>query len=339
MRAVQPMRLEGTHYQMGLQLGRRYAGFSNFKADVESIRIDKAVLSSQVAVHAKHFPNYLDFVCGIADGAKVAKDKLAYHLIAKYVETGGCTIIGVRTKTGTIIGRNYDWIGETKGVFEAYTCIFPRGHASYSFTSITDMDVEPEAKNPLLYHKPIDIINERGLFVGITYAFHENKYGIGLPSNKVVQLIAERCEKVEDAIKLVDQVPMANPKNIFIADRFGNMAVVEHTSKEFRVIRPEKGVLVKANHFLHPDLAKQDTVPKGHTSFARYDAALDAVRGQTGEMTFDAMKSIISAAPIYKDEKAPYPTIWQLAIVLAKSGYLMEAFDPKQQFFTANSRY
>ncbi len=322
--------LSGTHYEQGRALGSIYVKepkFGRFKKDVESIQVDRKKLNGQVEVFRSFFPEYLDFIAGIAEGAKVCEERLAFHMIAKNVDRGCCTVFGVKTGEATLIARNFDWIREAADAAEVYASVFPARMERHSFVAVTDIEVEMDGRVmcPLLYHNPLDAINESGLYIGLTFSNYQNGYGFGIPTPKAIQLVAETCATVSEALEIFRLVPITNPKNFFIADRSGNMVVVEHTgggSMEFRTLYPdESGMLGKANHLLHPDLAPMDDLPEGSTSFVRYESARNALKNAQGSITLEKMREIFLNPPVCRGMETPYPTIWSLFMDMGRGIY------------------
>ncbi|MDD5337475.1 MAG: C45 family autoproteolytic acyltransferase/hydrolase [Candidatus ainarchaeum sp.] len=335
MRIVPKREFKGTHYQHGMQSGSICAGeFDKFKICVEATKVNPKKLTGQISMFRNFFPEYLDFIKGLAEGANVDHEKLAYHILTKYADMGGCTIFGVKTAAGAFVGRNYDWVPEAKDVIEVYTSLFPEHLKRYSTISVTDMDVEQGGKN-LLYHAPIDMINSEGLYIGVTYSFYSGQDGFGIPALQMRQLVAETCANVLEALKLFEKVPVSNPKNFFIADRFGNMAVVEHTgggSTNFRIILPDRnGILGKTNHLLYPDFRSMDRnrVPKD--SYPRYDAAKRMIKEELGMITLNVMGGIFSTPPVYVGSDESYPTIWTLLMDMERGIYRLQYGEPNER--------
>ncbi|MEM4272593.1 MAG: carcinine hydrolase/isopenicillin-N N-acyltransferase family protein, partial [Candidatus Bilamarchaeaceae archaeon] len=241
-----------------------------------------------------------------------------------------------RTKETLLIGRNFDWIREAADTAEVYSSVFPAGMERHSFVAVTDIEVELDGRvpDPLLYHNPLDAINEMGLYIGLTFSHYQNTYGFGIPTPKAIQLVAETCANVREALELFRLVPITNPKNFFIADRGGEMAVVEHTgggSTNFRIIEAdEAGMLGKTNHILHPDLASGEKLPEGSTSRIRYDAARNALENAEGAVTLEKMMEVFLSPPVHKGMDTSYPTIWSLFMDMGRGIYELVRGDTRQ---------
>ena len=244
---------KGTFREIGKQLGSTYRSNG---LDIKKIRINKSLFDKQRKVYEKFYPELLEEYEGIAEAGNFNKDKLTYKFLTgeitwynNFISTGkACTIFGIKSKNGVFIGRNYDWHPAIEKVFQAYKVINIQRNA---FIAVSDMGIGrvSEAKPKYLVYTVDDAINNKGLFIGITFAFSDH-WSHGLSSVHMTKLIAETCSTVRDALNLFNEIPLCCPKNFFIADTKGNMAVVEHTSKRFNVIYPTNKVLIQTNHSL-----------------------------------------------------------------------------------------
>ncbi len=193
-----------------------------------------------------------------------------------------------------------------------------------NFRDIGRQQGEIYRKNNLFYD-PDDAINDKGLFIGLTFA-HDNKWSYGLSCTHMIKLIAETCPTVKDALKVFKRVPLCYPKNFFIADDKGNMAVVEHTSsKRFRIVYPENGVLIHTNHYLDAGLAKEDRVlaeEPSHNTFVRYYEALRKINQRKEKFQLsDIMKILGNTSSCVCQTGPNFQTIWSLALDMKKRRY------------------
>ena len=81
-----------------------------------------------------------------------------------------CTIFGVKNKNGVFLGRNLDWIPATEKVMEVYK---RKENNCYKLLAVSDMLISSpsDIKQKFLFYDTIDVINEKGLFIGITFAY------------------------------------------------------------------------------------------------------------------------------------------------------------------------
>ena len=254
---------KGTFHEIGKQLGQIYRSNG---LDIKKIRINKTLYDNQLKIYKKFYPELREEYEGIAEAGNLDKNKLIYKFITgeilwynNFITSGkACTIFGIKNKNGVFIGRNYDWNPAIEKVFQVYKVANPQRN---SFIAVSDMGIGrvAQAKPKYLVYTVDDAINDRGLFVGITFAFSD-QWSYGLSSVHMSKLIAETCSTVKDALDLFNEIPLCCPKNFFIADKKGNMAVVEHTSKKFKVIYPSSDLLIQTNHYIDPELSLEDTI-------------------------------------------------------------------------------
>lgn len=318
---------EGSFLELGRQQGRIYKGNGMSFGVVD----DPGLYRKQLEVYEKHYPELLEEFGGMAEAGGFDRDQLisafitgqATHHINRFGLPKSCTIFGVRNEGGVYVGRNYDWHPVTDQVFQVYKVVNPERN---SFIALSDMGIGGPADLDSRYHfyDADDAINDKGLFIGLTFAFCD-QWSYGLASTHMIKLIAETCSSVEEAIAVFERVPTCCPKNFFIADKDGNMAVVEHTSKRFKVVYPENDILIQTNHYVDPDLAKEDTVldhVPGHNTFDRYNEAMGKIGSIKEGLQFQDVIGVLgtpgtSVCQSYPDIK----TIWSLALDMKGERY------------------
>lgn len=147
---------------------------------------------------------------------------------------------------------------------------------------------------------------------------HIEKWNYGLSPSHLIRYIAEHCSTTRQALNAFRRIPCAIPKNFLIADKTGDLAIVEHTAKNFEIIRPgQNGVLVQTNHCLSPKLQKIDPIlkhdPKA-TSFVRFAEANYLIAEQLPNFQYTDLARILrNSHYIYNPE-----TIWTLAFELTE---------------------
>ncbi len=319
---------QGDFFEIGKQLGELYKkNGMNF----DGVKIDPVIYKDQKAIYEKHYPEMLDEFRGMAVGGNFDENKLIYDFITlesncyrkQFGLDKACTIFGYKKGKDLFVGRNYDWIPEAGRIFETYKVINPK---KYSFIAVTDMavgDLET-AKPEYLFYYPDDVINDQGLFVGITFAFAD-QWSYGISCYYMTKLIAETCRTVQEAINVFNNVPICCPKNFFIADKYGDMAVVEHTSKKFRIVTPKDNVLIQTNHYVDPELAQEDTVLKRipqHNTYIRYYETLQKIGIEKDKFDHDSIIEILGRPGSYTCQNFPgIKTIWTLALYMTNGRY------------------
>lgn len=317
---------KGSPKEIGKQKGAIYKkngltldwGFNN----------NSEIFKNQFKIYKKYYPEMIEEIEGIAEGAGFEKEEALQKFLTSeifwYTNSVGikraCTIFGVQNKNGVFVGRNYDWHPGAEKSWEVYKIKSPE---HYSLTAISDMAVAPMYNPKKTFYYADDAINEKGLYIGLTFAFND-KWSFGISNFHTIRLISERCKTVIEALEIFKEIPICCPKNYFIADKNGNMAVLEHTSKRFKILHPKNGILIQTNHYVNPELAKEDTVfmrVPSHNTYLRYYEALQkiALRKSNFQLS-DVIKILGLKSYIYQDF-SDVKTNWSLALDMKKQKY------------------
>ena len=297
---------------------------------MRNVTANKKILDEQLKLYKKHYPQLLEELDGIAIGGNFDKEKILQIYLAgeilwyarRFKMPLSCTIFGVKNKNGVFVGRNLDWIPETEDVMEAYK---REGDECFNFLGVSDMliDSSQDIKYKFLFYDTIDVINEKGLFVGITFAYGDT-WSYGLSWRDISKLIAETCSSVDEALKVFERVPLSVPKNFFIADKKGKMAVVEHNSNKYKVIYPKDNILIQTNHYLDPELAEIDRVlieKPTHNTFLRYFETLQRVNIFKNKFKLSDVIRVLSDPDSYICQNQKIKTIWTLALEMVGGNY------------------
>jgi hypothetical protein len=103
------------------------------------------------------------------------------------------------------------------------------------------------------------------------------------------------------------------------------MVVIEHTSEKFKILEPENDILIKTNHYLHPELRKEDEVLKRNpstTSFLRYFEAFQKLTSKKDSLKFGDIIKILGDKKSSLCQNTPrIKTIWSLALDMGRKKY------------------
>jgi predicted choloylglycine hydrolase len=323
-------RFVGSFFRIGQKQGEL---LRRNRVSLEKITVDSKLFRRQLSAYKRYYPELLEEFEGMAQSAKLDKDKLIYKLITAEIRWSisklrppwnkACTIFGVKNGNGAFVGRNYDWTPETEKVFQPYMIANRDRNA---FIGITDMDIgDPTdgGRAPFFYNAD-DAINDKGLFIGVTYAHHD-EWSYGIVSTHMTKMVSETCETVQDALAVFRRVPLCFPKNYFVSDRHGNMAVIEHTSREYKVVYGEGGVLIQTNHYVDSVLSGEDRVlidnPTTNT-YLRYYEVLREINRRRDQLKLSDVIQILGNGELRVCQNEPkMKTIWSLALDMTKRRY------------------
>ncbi len=318
---------KGSYFEIGKQQGKIYRDNG---LNIDWVKINKKLLAGQIKVYQKHYPQLLEEINGIAQGGGYDEEKMLQIYLAneilyftnRFNIPINCSIFGVKNKNGVFVGRNLDWTPIAEKIMQVYR---REGSDCFNFLAVTDMHIgsPDDVKNKFMFYNTIDVINEKGLFIGITFAYGDS-WQFGLSWRDMSKLIGETCTTVEDATQLFERIPLAVPKNFFIADKKGNMVVVEHAVKKYGVIYPQDNVLIHTNHYVDPELAKIDKVLKEtphHNTFIRYYEALQKINLIKEKFKLSDVIKVLGNPQSYLLQNHKSRTIWTLALDMLGSKY------------------
>jgi len=316
---------KGNYQDIGRQLGRIYR--QNGKS-FDCQKIDKVLCRRQLAYYKKFYPEMLEELKGISEGGNYSYDDVVYEDITgeinwykNKIKRTSCTVFGVKNKFGTFVGRNYDWYPQSTASVYKYD-----NPQAYKYVAVTDNNYFPGSKKKDLFYYIDDAINEKGLYIGITFAYGAGT-SYGLSSAHIRKLIMEKCKNVPEALAIFKKMPICCPKNFFIADKTGTMVVVEHASgRNYRIIKPEDGVLIKTNHYLNSALAKQDLILKArptNSTYVRYFELLRNIKliGVDKIKQNSVSKLVLNEGSYIRQNSTTTKTIWSLSLDMKKGKY------------------
>jgi len=318
---------KGSNFEIGKLQGEMYRenGLS-----LDKVKLNKKILNNQLEVYRKYYPGLLEELKGISAGGNFNHERILQVYLAgeiiwytsRFKMPLSCTIFGIQNDNGTYVGRNLDWIPVTEEVMEVYK---REGDGCNHFIGISDMLIgsPKDVDRKFLFYDTIDVINDKGLFIGITFAYG-NTWSYGLSWKDMTKLIGETCSTVNEALEVFKKTPLSIPKNFFIADKKGNMAVVEHNSDKYRVLFPQNGVLIQTNHYVDSELQRVDQVLKEvphHNTYIRYFEALQKLNWNKDKFKHSDVIDVLANPKSYICQNDEIKTIWSLALDMQKAQY------------------
>ncbi len=229
-----------------------------------------------------------------------------------------CTIFAIHENDKVFVGRNYDWLPEAREFFERYDLDIKGVNRYIAFSDESVWGRHVGRRSRKVYAE--DAINEYGLYIGLT-ASKIDKWNYGLTPSHLIRYVAEHCKTTRQALNVFAKMPCAVPKNFLIADATGNLAVIEHSSRSYEIIRPDvSGILIHTNHCLSPKLQHIDQALRANPrtdSFLRYQEASYLIREQIPNFQFtDLWRILRQSHYVYNED-----TIWSLALELTEQRF------------------
>lgn len=296
-------------------------------------QVNKRTLNKQLKIYKKYWPEILEESKAVANYLNMPEDEILYDEIASTIDsqkrhvknahdskTDACTIFAINENSKTFVGRNYDWDSSARNYFQTYDLKIGKSYRYFAFSDEGTYPRHYGRRTWKLYME--DAINEHGLYIGLTASKLREKYwNYGFSSYHIIRYIAEHCKTTKEALAAFRKIPVAVPKNFLIADKTGDIAVIEHAAKSYKILRPKKllGVdyIIHTNHCLSPEYAKVDPVLQCNPSadtFLRYAEADYLIRTQLPNYDFtDTSRILRNSHYVYNED-----TIWSLALELSE---------------------
>ncbi len=295
--------------------------------------VNRRTLNKQLKIYKKYWPEILEESKAVANYLGMPEVDILYDEIASTIDqqklhvkmahdakTDACTIFAIYENGKTFVGRNYDWDPSARDYFQCYDLKIGKSYRYFAFSDEGTYPRHYGRRTWKLYME--DAINECGLYIGLTASKLREKYwNYGFSSYHMIRYIAEHCKTTKEALVVFAKIPVAVPKNFLIADKTGDIAVVEHAAKDYKILRPKKFTdakyIIQTNHCLDPKYAKVDPVlalnPKADT-FLRYEEADYLIRAELPNYNFtDTGRILRDSHYVYNDD-----TIWSLALELSE---------------------
>jgi isopenicillin-N N-acyltransferase-like protein len=236
---------------------------------------------------AREFPDLLDEIAGIAEGAGVDHGELLGmnlnpHLTYAHAATLECTQV-LATGSATIDGKTY--IGKTRDLQRGPTrqVLLHREHADGSFTN----ELTPAGRMTVL-----DGINRHGLSLTCSGQWSARvRVDLARADSAWLMLnlqpVLRRARSADEAVRIIAEQPRASGMIVLAADESRAVAL-EVTDREVRTFEPEGDLLVRSNHFCSPDFQRlAPTFEEYRSTYDRRARALQILekcRGRIGPL-------------------------------------------------------
>lgn len=306
--ASRQLSFTGSHFEIGKQIGIQYKEWA--KKELFAPKISGAGFQTQLGIYQEFFPNYIEWLRGIAEGAGFDEQLTLRSYLAGFLDLSTrprntCSALGLHKDGKVFVGRNYDWREAAEISAKKVSVTFPDSSA-YGFTALSDMSVwqmntpADESKYVIV---PDDAWNEHGLFVCLNGAPGSSR-STGMSCVHIIQAVAEQCASTQEAIEFITKAPCNDPKIFTVIDRSGDMAVIEKpTDAPAQVIRSRECVIA-TNHFQSAALKIRNAeifehIPF-HSTFGR-QAYLETCIAGLAEPTWQNISNIIARPPVMQN--------------------------------------
>ncbi len=336
------LRLKGTHYEIGIKRGNIFNKCQiKFPLKMDEFQLKHGIESEKIL--QKYFPEIISEVKGITDTIKVDYINFMSWLLAmgccmynlkdnRPFEIKGCTAFVVKKDNKLYYGRNNDLppFLEKGSKSEIYTLT-----DSFKFNITTSSFVNGE-----------EGINNQGLVVAMTFVLTNLKDIVpGFNSVFVVRYLLEKANNVDEALTLLLDLPVASNMNILLADKEGNMKIVECSPYEKRIREAIKindlEFICTVNSFTSDSMKKYECLEEDtYKSDERYKNVIKAFENYKNEDIIKYIENILKGTYGFMcqyEESLNFTTVWSSIFDLQTLQiYRAEGHPQKKKFIVDN---
>lgn len=264
-------RFKGSHYEMGYHFGSQLAKNNffitkNIPFPLTQERKDFAL--SCIPIYQYYFPEILEEIEGLALGQQCDVTQLYTLLLSMYAmpPTCNCSCFAIRNQNSILLGRNSNFLTALEK--NNLNVIYRFSNDSYAFTGNTTAFIEIE-----------DGINEHGLALGLT-SIYPTAIKSGFNAGMLVRYFLEKCKTTEEVLRHIQQLPISSAQTLTVADKTGDIAVIEAHSEKLTIIRPscECAYVCATNQFSSNEMhALQDSSIDNWQAAKRYNTLTSAL--------------------------------------------------------------
>lgn len=300
-------RVSGTYHEMGNHYGTTLYKHG-FRLPEQSREKQEFGRRSEKEVK-RVFPEILDELHGFATAVHSSYDGAASFLlgIGAFKLEGACSEFASFNGSEMVFGRNYDFYYKFRKYTEAYAT---RPTDAYSSLGHSDIFIGRE-----------DGVNDKGLAVAISFVA-PTKVAPGVNFALAARCVLDKCSNVGEAVKKLSTASFSTTNNYLLADKEGEIAVVEASPEKIRVRHPEPGhqYMVATNHFVHAEMVEvENRTKRDPDSAMRYDTiakALELGKGKIDARTAQKVLSSHEGAVCSHHEGIQLGTLWSLTATL-----------------------
>ncbi len=327
-------RFKKSHYEAGFHYGKLLYEHGKIICHQPTFKITeerKKFAESCLPIYEKYYPEILEEIKGLAMGQHRSYEDFYTFLLSMYCFEFNphCTCIAMKDPYHILFGRNSDFLVSLEKL--SMNVLYKLDHV-YAFNGHTTAFIEME-----------DGINEYGLAVGLTFVY-PTIIKAGLNAGMLVRYLLEKCQSTKEALSLLKKIPIASQQTLTIADRSGDIVVVECNSEKVEIMTPddENDFVVATNRF-HLDIMKpfnHDEVDDWRAE-ERYLVASHTLEAYKDHFSLDLMKDILAGKYGFMcqyDRNKNADTIWSVIYDIKNSRIYRAEGNPRRKSFKIDTR-
>ena len=336
------LRLKGDHYQMGVKRGKIFQKCKiSFPLHLDEFQREHGKQSEKIL--KSYFPEVCAEIKGVSDTIGADYDTFVSWMLCMGccmynlednipVEIRGCTAFAYSKGGQVIYGRNNDLPPYLRNgsKSEIYA---PLNGNRFNLTTSSFINGE-------------EGLNEHSLAVAMTFVLTSlDKIQAGFNSCFIVRYLLEKADTAQNAISLLMELPIASNCNILVADKSGEMAVIEctPTAKKIRkaVYFNEDKIVCTVNSFTSDEMQPFD-MANGDDYFSdrRYQTVINSfsthIQDDYIETTKQLLKGDYGFMCQYDDPN--FETVWSSIFDLKTLMIYRAESDPRKKKFGVDSR-
>lgn len=336
------LRLKGDHYQMGVKRGTIFKKCQiSFPLHLDKFQLEHGKQSEKIL--RDFFPEVCEEIKGVSDTIGSDYDTFVSWMLCMGccmynlednipVEIRGCTAFAYSKEGQVIYGRNNDLPPYLRNgsKSEIYA---PLNENRFNITTSSFINGE-------------EGLNEHGLAVAMTFVMTSlDKIRAGFNSCFIVRYLLEKADTAQNAISLLMELPIASNCNILVADKSGEMAVIECTPTAKRIRKAicsnEGKIVCTVNSFTSVEMKPFD-MANGDDYFSdrRYQTVIDSflthIQDDYIETTKQLLKGDYGFMCQYDDPN--FETVWSSVFDLKTLMIYRAEGDPRKKKFGVDSR-
>ena len=337
------MRFKGTHYEVGFKRGTLFKKYHvTFPINLDQFQLQYGKKAGQKL--AKCFPEAYEEVKGITDALEINHEKFLswmmcmgccmYHLEENIPEIRGCSAFAFTHQGNTYYGRNNDLPVFLKKTSKAEIYNLNQTPKIYMTTSSFVNGEEG--------------LNEHGLAVAMTFVTTRiQDLKPGLNSVFIVRYLLEKAKNTIEAIEKLHQIPIASNCNILLADRFGDIVVVEASPSKLNIRKPNineigNKYIATTNEFTTDMMKPLECQSETYLSTLRYEVVIQALRTiQESDCPIEYIQDILKGKHGFicqYDKKDHFETIWSSIFDINHLVIKRAEGDPRKAKFRFDNR-
>ena len=328
-------RFKGSHYEAGYKWGallnkrgKKLDNCPTYEVGENRIQFGKECK----AIFEKYYPEIVQEVKGIADGNETSFEYLCGMLFSMYCFSfdNKCTCFAINNKEQILFARNSDFLVSLEKLY--MNCIY-RLDDVYAFNGNTTAFVQME-----------DGVNEEGLAVGLTFVYPILTKP-GFNAGILLRYILEKCKTTQEAITAIKTLPIASQQTITIADKSGDIAVVECNCEKVVVITPQDGqdFVAAANNFNSIEMEEyKNPQIDDWRACDRYETAQKALTNNKDKYDLDFVMNLLGGKYGFMcqyDRKTDADTVWSVVYDLKNKKIWRVEGNPGRKKFKEDTRF